>query len=125
MCAGSREACSWKPDWANPVLTEWNLVDRTDRRPKDLVTVRGARLFAFNFHHEKSYVDYGVLVPPGTRWRRLLDTDERRFGGQGRIAADQVFVPQLVPAHGELVTQIRVYLPSRTALVLKLEEDGS
>ena len=65
-----------------------------------------------------------MLVPPGTVWRRLLDTDEACFGGQGRIAAEQEFHPQLVSARGELVTQIRVYLPARTALVLELKGVG-
>lgn len=40
VCAATREVFPWKPDWPKSVLTEWNLVDRTDRRPKDLVITR-------------------------------------------------------------------------------------
>jgi len=85
---------------------------------KVLAFVRGELLFVFNFHPTQSYPDYGVLVPPATHWKLLFDTDEERFGGQGRIRSGQSFDPQLVPDRGELVQQIRLYLPARTALVL-------
>jgi 1,4-alpha-glucan branching enzyme len=75
-------------------------------------------LFVFNFHHSSSYTDYGVIVPPATRWRHLIDTDEVRFGGQGRIARGGMYEPMLVSARGEIVQQIRLYLPARTAVVL-------
>jgi len=86
---------------------------------KVLAFVRGDLLFVFNFHPVNSYTDYGVLVPPATTWRHLFDSDEVRFGGQGRVAAGQEFVPAVVPDRDELVQQIRLYLPARTALVLK------
>ena len=88
---------------------------------KVLAFVRGDLLFAFNFNPTRSFTDYGVLVPPATRWRHLLDTDEGRFGGQGRIRGGGVYEPALVRDDGrnELVQQIRLYLPARTAVVLK------
>ena len=48
-----------------------------------------------------------------------FDTDEERFGGQGRIEGSQRFEPQLVRDGAEFVQQIRLYLPARTAVVLK------
>ena len=86
---------------------------------KVLAFVRGDLLFVFNFHPSASYTDYGLIVPPATKWRHLFDTDEMRFGGQDRVAAGQDFDPVLVKDRGELVQQIRLYLPSRTAIVLK------
>ena len=88
---------------------------------KVLAFVRGDLLFAFNFNPTQSFTDYGILVPPATKWRHLLDTDEVRFGGQGRIAAGGTYEPALVhdAARGELVQQIRLYLPARTAVVLQ------
>ena len=86
---------------------------------KVLAFVRGELLFVFNFNPTESFTDYGVLVPPASRWAHLFDTDEVRFGGQGRIAAGQSFEPVLVKDRGELVQQIRLYLPARTAIVLK------
>ena len=87
---------------------------------KVLAFVRGNFLFVFNFHPTRSFTDYGVLVPPATKWRHLFDTDEVRFGGQGRIQAGADYGPALVydSNHNELVQQIRLYLPSRTAVVL-------
>jgi 1,4-alpha-glucan branching enzyme len=92
---------------------------------KVLAFERDGRLYVFNFHPTASYTDYGVLVPPATSWRHLFDTDEPRYGGQGRIAPRQTFVPACVPDRGEIVQQIKLYLPSRTALVLGLRRSGS
>ena len=92
---------------------------KADEPDKVLAFVRGDFIFAFNFNPEKSFPDYGILVPPATCWRHLFDTDEKRFGGQGRIESAQRFEPQLIRDGAELVQQIRLYLPARTALVLK------
>jgi 1,4-alpha-glucan branching enzyme len=91
---------------------------KADEPDKVLAFVRGDFIFAFNFNPEKSFPDYGILVPPATRWRHLFDTDEKRFGGQGRIKPQQRFEPFLVLDGGELVQLIRLYLPARTAVVL-------
>ena len=60
-------------------------------------------------------------MPPASKWRHLFDTDEVRFGGQGRIRAGALYEPALVhdSNRNELVQQIRLYLPARTAVVLK------
>ena len=89
---------------------------------KVLAFVRGDLMFVFNFHPETSYTDYGVLVPPATNWVHLLDSDEERFGGLSRIAAGQEYIPQVVEDRDELVQQIKLYLPSRTATVLRLKK---
>lgn len=88
---------------------------------KILAFVRGDLVFVFNFNPVRSYSGYGVMVPPGSDWKHVLDTDEPRFGGQGRIQPDQAFAPSLVfdEVHNELVQQVKLYLPSRTAIVLK------
>ena len=85
---------------------------------KVLAFKRGKYLFAFNFNPTKSFEGYGILVPPATEWRHLFDTDEVRFGGQGRIGRGEKYSPALVPWRDELVQQIRLYLPARTAVVL-------
>ena len=88
---------------------------------KVLAFLRGGLLFVFNFHHSASYTDYGVLVPPATEWRHVFDTDETRFGGQGRVERGRLYSPRLVfdGSHGEIVQQIGLYLPARTAMVLR------
>ena len=80
---------------------------------------RGGLVFAFNFSASKSYSDYPVLVPPGS-YRLVLDTDEVRFGGQGRIAARQTFFSESSVVGDERVDHIRLYLPARTAIVLEV-----
>ena len=85
---------------------------------KVLAFKRGKYLFAFNFNPTKSFEGYGILVPPATEWKHLFDTDEVRFGGQGRIGRGEKYSPALVPWRDELVQQIRLYLPARTAVVL-------
>ena len=84
-----------------------------------LAFYRGGYVFVFNFDPSRSYSGYGVLVPPGGMYRLVFDSDELRFGGQGRIAAGQEFWPQNVAQGDEIVQQVMLYLPARTALVLK------
>ncbi len=79
---------------------------------------RGGLVFAFNFSASKSYADYPVLVPPGC-YRRVLDTDEIRFGGQGRIVAKQTFFSEPSVIGNERVDHVKLYLPARTAIVLE------
>ena len=84
-----------------------------------LAFYRGGLVFIFNFDPTRSYSDYGILVPPGGQYHLLFDSDEVRFGGQGRIAAGQEFWPANVERGDEIVQQIMLYLPARTALVLQ------
>ena len=88
---------------------------------KVLAFWRGGLVFVFNFNAARSFTDYGVMVPHGA-YRRVLDTDETRFGGQNRIAARQTFVSEPVVQDHELVEYVKLYLPARTALVLKREK---
>lgn len=92
---------------------------KADEPDKVLAFLRGDMMLVFNFNPRSSFTDYGVLVPPATKWRHCFDTDEERFGGQGRIKPRQVFIPQLVREGDELVQQIKLYLPARTAVVLR------
>ena len=88
---------------------------------KVLAFMRGDLIFVFNFNATRSYEGYGILVPPASDWQHVLDTDEPRFGGQGRIQPGAVYAPALVHdvARNEIVQQIKLYLPARTAIVLK------
>ena len=92
---------------------------------KVLAFLRGQFLFVFNFNPTQSFTEYGVLVPPATKWRAHFDTDEVCFGGQGRMAMNQLYEPSVVKddSRNEYVQQIKLYLPSRTAVVLKKESN--
>jgi 1,4-alpha-glucan branching enzyme len=80
---------------------------------KILVWRRGELLFACNFHGHQSLVDWSVRVPAG-EWRLILDSDASAFDGHGRVEANQRI---LVPADAQGWGEMKLYLPSRTALV--------
>ena len=86
---------------------------------KVLAFRRGKLLFVFNFNPSQSFTGYGIRVPEGGRWRLALDTDEPRFGGEGRIAPGQTFTPEVIEEDGARAAYVRLYLPARTALVLR------
>ena len=91
----------------------------TSDSDKIMAFERGELIFIFNFHSSNSVSDYPILVPPGRPYTIALDTDEDRFGGQSRINADQTF--NLLPEMrgNEKVYIVKIYLPCRTAIVLK------
>lgn len=84
-----------------------------------LAYMRDDLLFIFNFHPQKSYSDYGILVPQG-KYQIILDTDDKAFGGFGQnddtihhfTQYDQLYAP-------DNKGWLKLYLPARTALVMK------
>lgn len=79
---------------------------------------RAGLLFLFNFHPTRSYPDYGVETAPG-QYRAILNTDAPCFGGHGSVADNQVYVAQPESAAPAARHWVKVYLPSRAALVLR------
>jgi 1,4-alpha-glucan branching enzyme len=80
---------------------------------KVMIFIRKDILFCFNFHPINSYYNYFIHAPNG-EYQMVLDTDSPRYGGHGRLVADQVHITM---AHGE-GEGLRLYFPSRTAVVL-------
>jgi 1,4-alpha-glucan branching enzyme len=78
---------------------------------KLLVFERAGLVFIFNFHPSNSYADREVWIGPG-RYAVALDSDSREFGGFGRV--DPSVQYEASPSGG-----VRLYIPSRSALVLK------
>ncbi|MDO4739083.1 MAG: alpha-amylase family glycosyl hydrolase [Eubacteriales bacterium] len=89
-----------------------------DQNAKLLVYAKGDTIFAFNLHPSLSQTDF--FIPVGQLgegdWELALDTDRPEFGGQGRIAPGQTFVPLREKGKGK---GIKVYLPARTGIVLR------
>lgn len=82
---------------------------------------RGDLLFVFNFHPTASYTDYRIIAPKGS-YHIILDSDETIFGGFGLV--DDSTKHQTLPANSEEelpqeLEHLSLYLPSRTALVLR------
>ena len=84
---------------------------------KVLIFMRDGWVFAFNFHPVQSWPDYGFPAPAGS-YRMVLNTDDERFGGHGRLAADQRHHGQ-EDEHSPRGSRLSLYLPSRTAVVLQ------
>ncbi len=85
-----------------------------------LAFMRGKLLFIFNFNPTKSFSDYGFQVPEG-KYTVRLNTDSKEFGGFG-IADDSVEhfteADMLLKPYGKGL--MKLYIPARSAVVLKL-----
>ncbi len=78
---------------------------------------RGLFLFVFNFNPVQSFTDYGIPLGAG-KYKIVLNSDCGRYGGYDRIEED---FPYYTLPIGGITSQhyLRLYLPARTALVLK------
>jgi len=79
---------------------------------------RGPLVFVFNFNPFQSFTDYAISVPEG-QYRLIMDSDRAEFGGRARLAPAQ----NLVTLPGSQGPVVRLYLPTRTALVLERTGD--
>ena len=79
---------------------------------------RGDYIFVFNFHPTLAYTDYAIPVPEG-HYSIILDSDAKDFGGYSLIDDVQLHYTQSITYDGEVKDAISLYLPPRTALVLK------
>jgi 1,4-alpha-glucan branching enzyme len=73
---------------------------------------RAGLLFVCNLHPTNSYEGRAVSCKPG-KYAVVLDSDAAEFGGFDRV--DRALLYETDPSD----YQLRLYLPSRTALVLK------
>ena len=85
-----------------------------DQELQLLIFERGDHLFVFNISPERSYVDYSFETMPG-KYLSVLNTDEKRFDGFERLKEGQEYFTLF--REGKNV--LSLYIPSRTALVLK------
>ena len=78
-------------------------------------------MFVYNFNPIKAFSDYGILTPPG-EYRTVLSTDNPAYGGFGNIDETVSHFTIADPLYSPLgVEWLRLYLPPRTAMVLKLQ----
>lgn len=75
-----------------------------------LIFSRLNTIFAFNFSPNSSYQDFRFYAPEG-EYVMAFNTDEARFDGFSRL--------ELAEHHFTVDGQLSLYLPSRTAIVLK------
>ncbi len=81
---------------------------------------RGNLVFVFNFSPTKSYTDYGILAPVG-KYRTVLSSDSPEFGGFGLIDEKVEHLTQFDELYQPIGKEwLRLYLPARSAQVLRL-----
>ncbi|PYH77361.1 1,4-alpha-glucan-branching enzyme [Aspergillus uvarum CBS 121591] len=88
---------------------------------KVLVFERAGLLWIFNFHPTNSFTDYRVGVDQAGTYRIVLDSDDKAFGGFGRNDKETRFFTTDFEWNGRR-NYLQVYIPTRSALVLALEE---
>ena len=79
-----------------------------------LVFERNNLIFIFNFSPFISYTDYGITLIKGT-YEIVLNSDSSAYGGHNRINENLTYT-SLKQGNNY---QIKIYLPTHTALVLK------
>ncbi len=83
-----------------------------DANNKVIIFERNNVLFLFNFHHHNSIFDYRFFAPEKGTYRILLSSDDEAFGGFNRIDTS-------IDYNTLEDDKLSVYLPSRTAIVMK------
>ncbi|MDY6971225.1 MAG: alpha amylase C-terminal domain-containing protein [Thermodesulfobacteriota bacterium] len=79
---------------------------------------RAGLIFVFNFHPSCSYSDYCIKAPPG-KYQMIMDTDAPKYGGHGRLVKDQQHLTFVENLNGHDQNMLSLYLPTRTAIVLR------
>ncbi len=75
-------------------------------------------VFVFNFHPTESYNGLEIPIHESGAFQVVMDTDEGRFGGLSRIWHHLVYETTSLDMNPEF-TGIKIYVPCRTAMVLK------
>ena len=73
----------------------------------------------FNFHPDKSYADYMINVDESGEYKIVFHSDEKRFGGFDRLKIGQHHQSFTVEEGGRSKSKLSLYLPARSAMVLK------
>lgn len=84
---------------------------------------RGNFFFVFNFHPERSYSDYPIPLPAG-KYSVAMSTDARKYEGFGRVDewVEHFTLPDGSKDRFTHEQYLNLYLPARSALVLKFAE---
>ena len=88
-----------------------------DNDRKVIAYRNGDIVYIFNFHPQNSYDSFQVPIHDKGKFKVILDTDDEKFGGLGRISKD--FIYESKNLENTDYDGIEIYIPSRTALALK------
>lgn len=93
----------------------WRVYD--NQADQVLAYMRKELLFVFNFNPTRSFEGYGIPVEP-SKFKIVLQTDAHAFGGFNRID-DRILYYSLPDTGLGSPHHLKLYLPARTAIVLK------
>ena len=111
-------------DVFNFISSPFQYVSLKHEDDKIVVFEKGDLLFVFNFHPNKSFENYKIGTKWGTRHKIVLDSDEFRFFGKGRLEyGHDHFFPIINEGWNNRPNQFNLYIPSRTCMVLIAEEN--
>ncbi len=80
---------------------------------------RGDLLFVFNFSPNRSYTDYGFIVPQGA-YNVMLNTDAKQYGGNNFADDTVTHFTNYDPIYEkDGKGWLKLYIPARSAVVLK------
>lgn len=85
---------------------------------KILAFERNEHFFIFNFNPSEAIKDFSIIAPSGS-YRGILNSDSSNFGGFERIEEGQDYPLQTKTEGKEKIDFFNVYLPPRTALVIR------
>jgi hypothetical protein len=81
-------------------------------------------IFVFNFHPTKNFDGYQIGTKWGSKHKIILDSDEERFMGKGRLNDwHENMFPCIKRPFNNRAFSLKIYIPSRTCLVLIAEEN--
>ena len=105
-------------------LSQEQYISTKHEEDKVITFEKGDLLFVFNFHPIKSFEGYTIGTKWGTKHKIVLDSDEERFMGKGRLKyGHENYFPVIKKEFNNRPYNMKVYLPSRTCMVLIAEEN--
>ena len=90
-----------------------------DEQNHTIVEKKGGLVFVFNFHPTACIADYKFYIPEPGVYKIILNSDDLKYGGFGRLDNDQEFFALPEDDHYKL----SIYNVNRTVLVLKKVRD--
>jgi 1,4-alpha-glucan branching enzyme len=88
-----------------------------DENNKCLVFERAGLIFLFNFHTSGSIPGYEFVVPEAGNYKIVLNTDNVKYGGHGRVNEEMVYMTH--QDENISVFKLSVYCTNRTAIVFE------
>lgn len=83
-----------------------------DPEKKILAYERGGLVFVFSWNISESIFGFEFKVPEKGKYKIILNSDDKKFGGFGRIEGDPVYPT-------DKSGKIQIYLPNRTCLIFR------